>query len=272
MSNFGYIGYKDTLGGAHGFINNAGAPQICSQDYLLALAEGDIPGHSTWLKIGYNHAIGTTEEDMWVPGTPYIFMTGSGRLWVASTHAQDYKSGLGVQEVRVRYLDRGYNQRSETITMSGTTLVPSAGSEFYRINSFRATYCGASGVALGNITIGSGTNYYSYIGSTFTRARNVIYTVPSGQTLYITSLAYSSATLNVTKPEDTRFTLKATYDDLGSQMNFFMAQQEVLLIDGAYTKTLEIPIKMPATTDLKVSAIASAAGNKGTCTLRGWIE
>ena len=65
MSNFGFVGYKDTLGLPHGFIDNAGAPQICSQAYLQAVAEGDIANHTPWSKMGYAALPATTDTDIW---------------------------------------------------------------------------------------------------------------------------------------------------------------------------------------------------------------
>ena len=253
---------------------NAEAPQVCAQDYLQALAEGDISGHTPWAKIGYNMAIGTTEEDMWTPGTKYVWPTVGSRMYLASTSAGDTQSGVGVQQVRIRYLDPNYVSKQEIVTLSGTTVVPTLGSDFFRINSFRVTSCGDSVVATGNITIGSGTVNYSYLGSGFTRARNIIYTVPSGQTLYVTSIAFSSSSPDASpyKPSYSRYATKATLDDTGSNVNFFMPYNEVVLLDSAYNKTLEMPTKLTQKTDIKVTAIANVAGNIGTCALRGWLE
>jgi hypothetical protein len=274
VSGTSNIKFIDNNGSVFGVKQINNKIRVSSMPYLYDIAEGNVPDHTSWSKTGYNNSIGTTMEDMWGVGTPYVFPLSGMRLYVTSTSASDTKSGVGIQEVRIRYLDQNYNEKSEIVSMSGTTIVPTAGSDFYRINSFRATNCGASGVSIGNITVGSGTTYYSFIGSTFTRARNSIYTVPGSKCLYVTSIAFSATAADSSpyKPASVRFTTKATMDDLGSNINFFMPCAEVLLSDAAYTKTLEIPTKLCAKTDLKVSAISNVAGPQGTCSLRGWIE
>ena len=86
-------GFLDTGGGYHGFINNAGAPQVCSQDYLLALGEGDISGHSPWSMYGYNPTVATTEADIWSYGATqpaYVFPTAEmGMEVLSSDNTQD---------------------------------------------------------------------------------------------------------------------------------------------------------------------------------------
>ena len=65
MSYFSSVKYTDADGTAHGYINNDGAPQICAQDYLQALAEGDIADHQPWFHLGYASATGTALRDVW---------------------------------------------------------------------------------------------------------------------------------------------------------------------------------------------------------------
>jgi hypothetical protein len=50
-----------------------------------------------------------------------------------------------------------------------------------------------------------------------------------------------------------------------------MPYNEVTLNNTGYFRELNPPTKLPATTDLKVSAISDSAA-AGTCSLRGWVE
>jgi hypothetical protein len=52
----------------------------------------------------------------------------------------------------------------------------------------------------------------------------------------------------------------------------FYPSAEVLLLNSAYNRELTMPIKIPATCDLKASVVAEAAGSLVSCALRGWIE
>ena len=85
------VGMKwvDTTNTANGFINNAGAPQICSQDYLMALAEGDIENHTPFAQIGYTPAMTTSISDVWDVGGTYVFPTAEAGLEVVSTNNTD---------------------------------------------------------------------------------------------------------------------------------------------------------------------------------------
>jgi len=47
----GPMRYGDSNGVSYPFITNAGSPQVCAQDYLHAIAEGDISNHTPLFKI-----------------------------------------------------------------------------------------------------------------------------------------------------------------------------------------------------------------------------
>jgi hypothetical protein len=56
------------------------------------------------------------------------------------------------------------------------------------------------------------------------------------------------------------------------QRGLFHPFIETALLNSPYVKDLAAPIRLPATTDLKVSVVAEAAGSLATCHLRGWVE
>ena len=86
MSNIHGIGYLDTAGAYHGFIDNSGAPQICSQDYLQAVAEGDITGHTSWYNIGFTPTMTTAESDVWSAAGIYTFPSTAQQMEVVSSN------------------------------------------------------------------------------------------------------------------------------------------------------------------------------------------
>jgi hypothetical protein len=271
MSNFGVL--RDTAGNTVEV--SANALRVIAQDYLQAVAEGDITGHVPWTKIGYNGAIGTTEETVWTNSSQYVFPTVAGQMEVVSSdNAQDIAGGTGALTVRVGYLKSDYSESSVTLTMNGTTAVPTGltHADMWRVNSFRVMTTGTNNAPVGNLTlrgVGGGTTY-GYIRLGKTRARTAVFTVPLAKTLYVTSIAFSAVGTKYLV-----FTNHANYDTATAsilQRGLYHPFSEVALLNGSYTKFLEMPTVLPATTDLKVSVVAEAAGSLGTCALRGWLE
>jgi hypothetical protein len=245
-----------------------------SKDYYVGIAEGDILNHVAWVKTGYNPAVGTTTEDMWYSSIPYVFPTSAIQMRVVSTSAQDGVGGTGALTVWVDYLDGNYAEKTTTVIMNGITDVNTTPTDIFRIQHFRVASVGNTGMAVGDITIRniSTATVYSSIEAGFSRARNIVFTVPAGKTLYVNQIAFAA-----TGGKPVRFTTRATYDNVRALVLtpgiFFSAYNEVMLIDSTYTKDLIIPTKLPEKTDIKVSVV-SLSGISGECTttLSGWIE
>ena len=275
-SYFNTIKLHDSVSGkGRGLIfDSSGLPRVNSQDYLHAIAEENVSGHKKWSKIGYNDAIGTTEETMWSYSTQYSFITTAGQIQVVSSAATDTVGDVGARTVRVTYLKSDYTEGVCTLLVKARTQVASGAShaDVWRVNSFRILTSGDSCKAIGNLTLSqvTGGKVVSYIRAEKTRARNIVYTVPFGKTLYITSISFSAVGTKYLI-----FTTRINYDSDSKtilQRGLFYPINEVALLNSAYTKTLLIPEKIPATVDIIVSVIAEAAGSLGTCHLRGWLE
>jgi len=265
----------DELGVSYGVKHIENKPRVSSMPYLYDIAEGNVAGHTSWSKIGYNDALSTSQETMWSNSTEYVFPTVAGQMEVVSSdNTQDKAGGTGALTVRVGYLKSDYSESSVILTLNGTTAVPTGAShaDMWRINSFRVMTTGTNNSPVGNLTLrplGGGTTY-GYIRLGKTRARSCFYTVPLGKTLYITSVAFSAVGTKYLI-----FTNHANYDQATGvllQRGLYHPFTEIALLNASYSKELEIPTKLLATTDLKVSVIAEAAGSLATCHLRGWLE
>ena len=251
-----------------------GKPRVINQDYLQAVAEGSITGHTPWSKIGYNDNIGTSQETMWSYSSEYVWITTPGQVEVLSSDANDTAAGTGARTVRVDYLKSDYTEGTVDLTLNGITTVPSGAShaDIFRINSFRVMTTGTNNAPVGNLTLRQATGglYVSYIRAGKTRARSCFYTVPHGKTLFITSIAFSAVGTKYLI-----FTTHANWDSASGTLlptNLFWPYSEVALLNSSYTKFLEMPTKLGQHADLKVSVVAEAAGSLGTCHLRGWLE
>jgi len=197
-----------------------------------------------------------------------VISTGGGA-------ALDVAAGAGCQQVVIKYLDVNYAEQSEIVTCTGGVAAPTAAVNIIRVQNFRAYRVGANGVAGGTILLrgfGAGATY-SQILAGFTRARNDQWTVPAGKFLYVTSIAFSS-TADVAGRQ-TIFTTRATYDDATARTLtpgvFFMPYHEIGIQDGSFIRYLEEPTRLPATTDIKVSAIAPSGNTVCTSVLRGYL-
>jgi hypothetical protein len=107
---------------------------------------------------------------------------------VSTVNTGDDKTGT---TILVQGLGAGYVLQSETLTLNGTTVVPTTKS-YLRINNISVT----AGVPTGVITLKDLTNTttYAQIAAGFGRSQMSIYTVPAGYTFFLSRIdAYASA-------------------------------------------------------------------------------
>lgn len=276
MSNIHGIGFLDTTGAYSGFKALDGKPRISSTDYLYDIAEGNVTGHTVFAKLGTNLAVGATEEDIWTQSTLYPWIPAGGvALEVVSSDAADTLNGTGVQKVKITYLDADYSLATQTLNMAGTVPVPLTDTTILRVNSIRATQVGTGLVAAGNITcrlVGGAATVYRAIVVGNTRGRGAIYTVPLGKTLYITSITLSSN--HTTSGKIVTWTARAQVDDTDptTKINFFQPFFEMTTQDASFVRNFEMPVRIPATADLKMSAVSNGATSYCYCAFRGWLE
>lgn len=239
-----------------------------SLPYGYDIAEGNIPDHVAFVWLGVYSALGTTDIDIWEGGSVYPWMTSAQTVSIVSTQANDSAAGSGVRTIYINYLDSAGITGRETITMNGTAAVTSSNT-MYRINTIVAASTGGVFKATGTITVSVNSTAIATIVAGNTKSRMAVYQVPTGKTLYITSVSLGahSATKGV------RFILRTTYDDDNNVLrNFFLPHFELVMTNGGMDRHLQIPERFPAGTRLKMSAIADLAGAYVSCSIRGWLE
>jgi len=362
MSYFGNVGWRDTAGSGYGYKSADGKPRISTMPYAWDIAEGNVSGHTPWTKIGYNPAIGTSEEDVWSAGGLYVFPTGATQMEVVSSLATadvdigtklydatcdvggttttlldatyDWSTGTaavgdvliveksgttpewgyitavangvltfanglssggscatartyqvldtsaakGAMAVKIDYLDTAYAEKTEIVILNTTTPVALVNADTFRIQSFRVIAVGSKATALnapgGNLTLRqNGALTYSYITLGYTRARNSVYTVPAGKTLYVTSFSCSFATSGNANKEYGRIYKRVNIEPATKFRTgtLFYPYTEVNIQNNTVQIIIDCPTKLPAKTDIKVSSVATASGAV-TSVLRGWIE
>jgi len=276
----------DEAGAAYGVKHVQNKPRVSAMPYTYDIAEKNLTDHTAWSKIGYHAAIDTTELDMmpWASaaagyGWKYPWPTGALTMTLVSSSVEDDPvvigtgaPGTGAWTVTIYYLTTAFVEKTVTVTLNGQAAVAVA-SDIYRVNNMRIATCGTGGAAAGNLRLAtSAPQTYGYISATKTRQRQCVYTVPTLKSLYITDIYFSSAQQAASKY--VRYTIRANYDETSDtvlQRGLFMPLKELVMNNTAYSRVLTMPVYLPATTDLAISAISDSVAI-GTCGMTGWLE
>jgi hypothetical protein len=190
----------------------------------------------------------------------------------------DTDAAKGAMAVKIEFLDTTYAAKSEIVILNINVPVPLVNLA-YRINSFRVIAVGTKATALnapgGNLTLRkNGGLTYSYITLGFTRARNTAYTVPLGKTLYVVQWTVSGATTN-NKVESVRAMARANIEPATGFNSglIFYPFTEILCTNATNSIEYKVPVKLPAKTDIKITAYPFGAyTGPMTTVLRGWQE
>ena len=68
---------------------------VIAQDYLLAIAEGDITGHQSWRLVGYTPTMTTVESDIWSAAGVYTFPTAAQQMeFLSSDNTADIGTSI----------------------------------------------------------------------------------------------------------------------------------------------------------------------------------
>jgi hypothetical protein len=268
--------FVDELGVPYGVKHINNKPRVSSMPYLYDIAEGNVTGHTPFAKLGYNGDVGATEEDIITQGGSYPWIPAGGvALEVVSSSVNDTLAGTGVQKVKITYLDTDYSEASQILDLAGQTPVPLTDTSILRVNSIRATQVGTGGSAAGTIScrlVGGAATVYRQIEAGYTRGRGLTYTVPLGKTLFITSVSIFSG--YTTAGKIVRWIGRAQVDDTAPtvKVNLFQAFFEAMTQDNNFHADFDMPVRIPATADLKMSAVSNGAGSFCSCVIRGWLE
>lgn len=243
--------------------------------FQYAISGGKDSIRTPFTKMGFNGDIDNQEEDLWAVGGAYVFPSAEMGMEVVSDSALDTSDGTGARTVKIWYLDDTFAEKTEVITLNGVTPVATVATDIYRVNYFRVETAGSGGKAAGNIDIRhlSDTPIYSRIPATLTRARNAIFTVPLGKTLFITQITYSIGS-SVGGVFGT-FSMRATYCEFDCvRCTLFYPFSEIGVEQGPFTITYVVPMKFTEGVDIRVVAKGDSAAANGTATVqyRGYLE
>ena len=246
--------YDETTGALLWYKFSDWQARVISQDYLLAMGEWNIPGHTWFWRIWYNGACGTAEETVWNVGGVYVPPTAEMWMEIVSSDAADASAWTWIRTVLVTYLDDAFTLKTETVTLNWTTPVALTATDIYRINDMRAATCWTGWAAAWNIDLRhlSDTPIYQRIWTWYTASRCMFFTVPVSKTFYLTSAVLSSGAAATWR--SVRMTVQSTYDGTTwTVKSFFLPYLEVILQDNTFIRHLELPTKFIAWSDVKCS-------------------
>lgn len=191
----------------------------------------------------------------------------------ATYNVIDVSATSGAHAVIIKYLTTAYAEKSEIVICGGNGVgVDLVNTDVFRINSCRVISAGSGGAAAAAIQVWDAdgtTPVYTYITLGYTRARNSLYTVPTGKTLYITQLSGGYAT-TANQVQSARIILRATQND-GFKTNLFQALAELILTNATSTVEFTMPVKIASGVTMKFTAVPTANGAAVTVA-RGWLE
>ena len=154
--------------------------------FYTRVAQGTVPGYSSFSVFGYNPDVDQTEETIWPDGGQVPHPTTDSQLTIVSTSTDDDGSpaGTGARTVYIEGLDENYEIVSETVTMNGTTGVTTTNSYMY-VNQFYVATAGSGGANAGEITAKVSTTLYDLIATGYNNRTTAHYCVPAGYTAYM---------------------------------------------------------------------------------------
>lgn len=148
------------------------------------ISRGAVPGAKPFAAFGENITSGTVADSiLWETGMPTaLTVPNAVQMSFASSDAD-------TRRLKLVYLDGSLLERTETITLNGTTPVPTVATDIRFINNLYSL----DGGAARTVTVTNGGVTYARLNTGEVQFNQAMYRVPAGRRLMVTSL-YAGAT------------------------------------------------------------------------------
>jgi len=147
--------------------------------------------------------------------------------------------------------------------MDGTNPVATSSTDIDKVQWMHSVTVGTNSVSDGNVILRStvGGDTFEYVAAGGNQSLSCRYTVPTGKTGYVLGWQASA----IAKVVD--FRLRANVDRFRRvRQDAFNFQDAVILSDGASGWIpFIVPLKMPETSEIKVSGVSNGAGGDAGC-------
>ena len=241
-----------------------------NQEFFFEVAQDNVEGMKGFVIPGRRDgvsAVGLVDITQ-IPSTaaPFAIPDPDGQqLEILSSNANDVTAGSGVQIMELEFLDSNGVEQFEDLILNGTSPVPTASTDVGKIQWMHGTEVGSNTVSEGNITLrqstAAGGEIYEYIAAGGNQSLSCRYTVPSEKTGYILGWQASG----IIKVLD--FRLRATVDRFRRISQQAFNFQDAVVVDDGLSGWInfEVPLKCPAGSQIKASAVSAAAGGNAGC-------
>jgi len=163
-------------------------------DFRAEIGGSRRQGFTSVLAFGFNNDVDIGTEVIRSTGGTFGYVPSAETLSIVSTDANDTSAGTGARYVQIRGVDANWNEKTETITMTGTTPVVTV-STWMGINRLTVLSSGTGKKNAGTITVtSSGTaTIMSSISVGVSLSQQLAYFIPANHNLFI-EWAYFNAT------------------------------------------------------------------------------
>lgn len=180
---------KISVGADGSAVDLSSAAPLPIGDSKLDVSRGLIAGQTAVNKFGRNTDIDTgVAEDIWDAGGTWVAPTAARTHQIVSSSASDASAGVGARTIQVCGLQTWASvETSETVTLNGTTNVPTANT-YVIIHRMAVLTKGATSVNVGNITATADTDatVTAQISAGLGQTLMCVYGVPSAHKAYMT--------------------------------------------------------------------------------------
>ena len=228
-------------------------------EFCLDVARGVVSGYSHVNKFGRNQDVDAGTEDLWAQGGLYVEATAASVVNFVSSSAADAAAGTGARTISVTGLNGSNVEVTETITLNGTTNVPTVNSYNF-ISRVIVLTAGSGGANAGTITgtaTGGGTPLLISVAIGINQSQIGIYKVPAGKSAYISSWGGSFYSATAGAQVELRLLIKPS----GGVFNL---KDNINLFTGgatAFIKQKTPPIVAPASSIIKIQVVTANANN-----------
>lgn len=224
----------------------------------IAVSKNDVNKLTSINKFGYNPNLdtGTVPEDIWYNEGTYTGhpLNTTETIEVFSSDVNDTSAGTGARTITIFGLGTTLSEdyTTETITLDGTTPVPSVNS-WYRVSRAWIETSGSSGYNEGTITIRHTTttaNVFATIAPTFNQTLVSAFTIPYNNTGYIDRIQVTL--VRSSGASGSGLATLRVRDTLNSGV---YRTREVMNIQtgGPYVINFEYPMEIPQGADIKIT-------------------
>jgi len=223
---------------------------------------------------GANTVVGASFATLWEGGGIYVFPEAAEKLRVKSGgNAADAAAGANARTLTVFGLDANFSSISEDITLAGASASSSTSASFIRVNFVLVKTTGTYGAGnAGDIIIeNADTNtVLSIIKTGESRSNQFVFTVPLGQTSFITQLFLEASDSNTA---EMLMLQRGSADVVAAPFTPKIMARKIVDFSGVFGLTDDAPRQLSEKTDFWIDVKrVSGGGNAQTAAFGSLIS